>query len=81
MNEFRKEEAEAIAEMEVATKQLRSAYVAVINKFTRIAMNPDLKTNSTQTELDELELAQQRFDKIRKRLDQTIDQFRKGLRR
>ena len=44
-------------------------------------LHPDLKTNSTQTELDELELAQQRFDKIRKRLDQTIDQFRKGLRR
>ena len=65
--------------MEVAIKQLRSAYVAVINKFTRIAMNPDLKTNP-QKELDELEVAQKRFDEVRANMNRITDQLRKGLR-
>lgn len=45
LEQHRIEEAAAIEEMEVATKQLKSAYAAVFNKFARIAKNPDLKIN------------------------------------
>ena len=42
MEQNRKEEAAAIEEMEIATKQLRSAYMAIINTFARIAKNPNI---------------------------------------
>ena len=80
MNALRKEESEVIAEFEVAIKQLRAAYVSAINNFTRLAMNPDLKNNSPQKELDELEMAQKRFDEARGNMDRITTQFQKGLR-
>ncbi|MFM1828019.1 MAG: hypothetical protein RL624_260, partial [Bacteroidota bacterium] len=45
MEQHRTEESSAISEFEIATKQLKSAYAAVLNKFTRIAKNPSLKMN------------------------------------
>ncbi|MCF8162092.1 MAG: hypothetical protein K9J05_03025 [Candidatus Methylopumilus sp.] len=43
MEQHRTEESSAISEFEIASKQLRAAYAAVLNKFTRIAKNPSLK--------------------------------------
>jgi hypothetical protein len=40
MEQHRIEEAAAIEEMEIATKQLKSAYAAVFNKFARITKIP-----------------------------------------
>jgi hypothetical protein len=77
----RKEEAAAIEEMEIATKQLRSAYMAIINTFARIAKNPNITVNSTEVELDELNRARERFDKSRAHMDKIADEIRAGLRK
>ena len=81
MEQNRKEEAVAIEEMEIATKQLRSAYMAIINTFARVAKNPNITVNSTEVELDELDRARERFDKSRAHMDKIADEIRAGLRK
>ncbi len=80
MEQHRTEESSAINEFEIATKQLKSAYAAVLNKFTRIAKNPSLKMNPSDQELAELDAAQDRFDKARLQMDIIINEIRKGVR-
>ena len=80
LEQHRIEEAAAIEEMEVATKQLKSAYAAVFNKFARIAKNPDLKINPSDEELNELDIARERFDNARAHMDTIADEIRKGTR-
>lgn len=80
MERHRTEESSAISEFEIATKQLKSAYTAVLNKFTRIAKNPSLKMNPSDQELAELDAAQDRFDKARLQMDIIINEIRKGAR-
>ena len=80
MEQHRTEESSAINEFEIATKQLKSAYAAVLNKFTRIAKNPSLKMNPSDQELAELDAAQDRFDKARLQMDIIINEIRKGAR-
>ncbi len=80
MEQHRIEESSAINEFEIATKQLKSAYAAVLNKFTRIAKNPSLKMNPSDQELAELDAAQDRFDKARLQMDIIINEIRKGAR-
>ena len=80
MEQHRTAEAAAIEEFEIATKQLKSAYAAVLNKFTRIAKNPSLKMNLSNQELAELDAAQDRFDKARLQMDIIINEIRKGAR-
>jgi hypothetical protein len=80
MERHRTEESSAINEFEIATKQLKSAYAAVLNKFTRIAKNPSLKMNPSDQELAELDAAQDRFDKARLQMDIIINEIRKGAR-
>ena len=80
MEHHRAEEAAATEEMEIATKQLKSAYAAVINKFARIAKNPDLKINPSEGELNELDVARERFDRARAHMDKIAEEIRKGIR-
>ena len=80
MEHHRAEEAAAIEEMEIATKQLKSAYAAVINKYTRLTKNPDLKINPSEGELDELDVARERFDRARAHIDKIAEEIRKGIR-
>jgi len=80
LEQHRIEEAAAIEEMEVATKQLKSAYAAVFNKFARIAKNPDLKINPSNEELNELDIARERFDKARSHMDCIAEEIKKGTR-
>jgi len=80
MERHRTEESSSISEFEIATKQLKSAYAAVLNKFTRIAKNPSLKMNPSDQELAELDAAQDRFDKARLQMDIIINEIRKGAR-
>ena len=80
LEQHRIEEAAAIEEMEVATKQLKSAYAAVFNKFARIAKNPDLKINPSDEELNELNIARERFDNARTHMDIIADEIKKGTR-
>jgi hypothetical protein len=80
MEQHRTEESSAINEFEIATKQLKSAYAAVLNKFTRIAKNPSLKMNPSDQELAELDAAQDRFDKARLQMDIIINEIRMGAR-
>jgi len=80
LEQHRIEEAAAIEEMEVATKQLKSAYAAVFNKFARIAKNPDLKINPSDEELNELDIARERFDNARAHMDIIAEEIRKGTR-
>ncbi len=81
MGQHRIEEAAAIEEMEIATKQLKSAYAAVFNKFARIAKNPDLKINPSDEELNELEIARERFDRARAHMDKIAEAIRRGTRK
>ncbi len=81
MEQHRIEEVAAMEEMEVATKQLKSAYAAVFNKFARIAKNPDLKINPSDEELNELDIARERFDKARAHMDTIAEEIRKGIRK
>ena len=81
MEQHRTAEAAAIEEFEITTKQLKSAYTAVLNKFTRIAKNPSLKMNPSDQELAELDAAQDRFDKARKVMDKITGEIRKGIRK
>jgi hypothetical protein len=81
LEHHRIEEAAAIEEMEVATKQLKSAYASVFNKFARIAKNPDLKINPSEAELDELDIARERFDRARAHMDKIAEEIRKGTRK
>ncbi len=81
MEQHRIEEAAALEEIEVATKQLKSAYAAVFNKFARIAKNPDLKINPSNEELNELDIARERFDNARAHMDTIADEIRKGTRK
>ena len=81
MEQHRIEEAAAIAEMEVTTKQLKSAYASVFNKFARIAKNPDLKINPSDEELNELDIARERFDNARANMDTIAEEIRKGTRK
>jgi hypothetical protein len=80
LEQHRIEEAAAIEEMEVATKQLKSAYTAVFNKFARIAKNPDLKINPSDEELNELDIARERFDNAQAHMDTIAEEIRKGTR-
>jgi len=80
LEQHRIEEALAIEEMEVATKQLKSAYAAVFNKFARIAKNPDLKINPSDEELSELDIARERFDNARAHMDIIAEEIKKGTR-
>ena len=80
MEQHRIEEAAAIEEMEIATKQLKSAYAAVFNKFARIAKNPDLKINPSDEELNELDVARERFDRARAHMDKIADEIKNGAR-
>ena len=80
MEQHRIEEAAAIGEMEIATKQLKSAYAAVFNKFARIAKNPDLKINPSDEELNELDVARERFDRARAHMDKIADEIKNGAR-
>lgn len=80
MEQHRIEEAAAIEEMEIATKQLKSAYASVFNKFARIAKNPELKVNPSNQELNELDLARERFDNARAHMDRITEEIRKGAR-
>ena len=81
MEQNRQEELAAIEEMEIATKQLRSAYTAVINTSARIANNPGLTINPTEEELEELDRARERFDKARAHMDRIAEEIRSGLRK
>ncbi len=81
MEQHRIEEAAAIEEMEIATKQLKSAYAAVFNKFARIAKNPDLKINPSDEELNELDIARERFDRARVHMDKIAEAIRRGTRK
>jgi hypothetical protein len=81
MEQHRIEEAAAIEEIEIATKQLKSAYAAVFNKFARIAKNPDLKINPSDEELNELDIARERFDRARAHMDKITEEIRKGTRK
>lgn len=74
------EEAAAIEEMEISIKQLKSAYVAVLNKFARVSKNPDLKINPSDDELSELDNARQRFDSARSNMDRIANEIRRGER-
>ena len=80
MEQHRIEEAAAIGEMEIATKQLKSAYAAVFNKFARIAKNPDLKINPSDEELNELDVARERFERARAHMDKIADEIKNGAR-
>jgi hypothetical protein len=80
LEQHRVEEAASIEELEIATKQLKSAYAALINKFARIAKNPDLKINPSDEELDELDIARERFDKARAHMDKIADEIKQGIR-
>lgn len=80
MDQHPNEEAAAIEEMEIATKQLKLAYLAVLNKSARMAKNVGLKINPTMEELDELDIARDRFDKARGEMDRIAEEIRKGLR-
>ena len=80
LEQHRIEEAAAIEEMEVATKQLKSDYTAFFNKFARIAKNPDLKINPSDEELNELDIARERFDNARAHMDTIAEEIRKGTR-
>lgn len=80
MEQHRIEEAAAIEEMEIATKQLKSAYAAVFNKFARIAKNPNLKINPSDEELNELDIARERFDHARAHMDKIADEIKNGAR-
>ena len=81
MEQHRIEEAAAIEEIEIATKQLKSAYAAVFNKFARIAKNPDLKINPSDEELNELDISRERFDRARAHMDKIAEEIRKGARK
>lgn len=81
MEQHRIEEAAAIEEMEIATKQLKSAYAAVFNKFARITKNPDLKINPSDEELNELDIARERFDRARVHMDKIAEEIHKGTRK
>jgi hypothetical protein len=81
MDQNRREEAAALEEMEIALKQLRSAYMAVINTFTRVAKNPELTVNPTETELIELETARKKFNKAQAILDKIAEEIRWGIRK
>jgi hypothetical protein len=74
------EEALAIEEMEIATKQLRAAYSAVFNKFARIAKNPNLKINPSDEELSALDVARRRFDAARSQMDKIVAEIQNGTR-
>lgn len=80
LEDHRIEEIAAIEEMEIATKQLKSAYTAVFNKFARIAKNPELKLNPSDEELNELDSARTRFDNARAHMDKIAEEIRKGIR-
>ena len=80
MEQHRIEEAAAIGEMEIATKQLKSSYAAVFNKFARIAKNPDLKINPSDEELNELDVARERFERARAHMDKIADEIKNGAR-
>ena len=80
MEQHRIEEAAAIEEMEIATKQLKSAYAAVFNKFARIAKNPDLKINPSDEELNELDVAREHFERARAHMDKIADEIKNGAR-
>jgi hypothetical protein len=81
LEQHRIEEAAALEEMEVATKQLKSSYAAVFNKFARIAKNPDLKIIPSDEELSELDIARERFDMARAHMDSIAEEIRKGTRK
>ena len=81
MDHNRTEESAAIEEIELATKHLKAAYAAVLNKFARIAKKPDLKINSADTELNELDIARQRFDRARTQMDKITEEIRVGIRK
>ena len=81
MEQHRIEEAAAIEEIEIATKQLKSSYAAVFNKFARIAKNPDLKINPSDEELNELDIARERFDRARAHMDKIAEAIREGTRK
>ncbi len=80
MEQHRIEESVAIEELEISMKQLKLAYVAVFNKFTRIAKNPDLKINLSHEEFDELDKARRNFDVARAQMDKISEQIRVGTR-
>jgi len=74
-------ESTAVEEFEIATKQLKSAYVTVLNKYMRIVKNPDLKINPSDQELSELDSAQERFDKARATMDKITEEIKSGIRK
>ncbi len=74
-------ESAALEEFEIATKQLKSAYVTVLNKYMRIVKNPDLKINPSDQELSELDSAQERFDKARATMDKITEEIKSGIRK
>lgn len=74
-------ESAALEEFEIATKQLKSAYAALLNKYLRIAKNPDLKINSSDQELFELDSARERFDMARAMMDKIIEEIKIGVRK
>ena len=55
--------------------------MAVINTFTRVAKNPELTVNPTETELIELETARKKFNKAQANLDKIAEEIRWGIRK
>jgi len=80
LEQHRVEESLAIEELEIAMKQLKSAYAAVFNKFARIAKNPDLKISLTINEFDEIDQANSRLDAVRVHANKIVEEIRQGIR-
>lgn len=80
MEKIKIDRTEAIAELEISSKQLKIAFISLVNKEMRIVKNPKLELHSVRVELQDYDKAYERFEKAKISMNEIVEEIRKDFR-